>query len=43
MGEYRWFRRIGVRLFQGYLFGRPAFEALPQYRAVEMEQAAIAL
>jgi blue light- and temperature-responsive anti-repressor len=27
--EYRWFRRIGVRLYQGYLFGRPAFEALP--------------
>jgi EAL domain-containing protein (putative c-di-GMP-specific phosphodiesterase class I) len=26
--EYRWFKRIGVRLFQGYLFGRPAFEAL---------------
>jgi EAL domain-containing protein (putative c-di-GMP-specific phosphodiesterase class I) len=28
LGEYRWFRRIGVRLFQGYLFGRPAFESL---------------
>lgn len=27
--EYRWFRRIGVRLYQGYLFGRPAFEQLP--------------
>ncbi|MEP6547483.1 MAG: EAL domain-containing protein [Gammaproteobacteria bacterium] len=26
--EYHWFKRIGVRLFQGYLFGRPAFEAL---------------
>jgi EAL domain-containing protein (putative c-di-GMP-specific phosphodiesterase class I) len=27
--EYRWFKRAGVRLFQGYLFSRPAFEALP--------------
>lgn len=27
--EQRWFRRVGVRLFQGYLYGRPAFEALP--------------
>lgn len=27
--EYGWFKRIGVRLYQGYLFGRPAFEALP--------------
>lgn len=28
LGEYRWFRRVGVRLFQGYLLGRPAFESL---------------
>ena len=28
MGEYSWFRRVGVRLFQGYLLARPAFEAL---------------
>jgi EAL domain-containing protein (putative c-di-GMP-specific phosphodiesterase class I) len=26
--EYRWFKRRGVRLFQGYLFARPGFEAL---------------
>lgn len=26
--EYRWFKRAGVRLFQGYLFGRPEFECL---------------
>ena len=26
--EYHWFKRAGVRLFQGYLFGKPAFEAL---------------
>jgi EAL domain-containing protein (putative c-di-GMP-specific phosphodiesterase class I) len=28
IGEYSWFRRAGVRLFQGYLLARPAFEAL---------------
>lgn len=28
IAEYRWFRRTGVRLFQGYLLCRPAFEAL---------------
>jgi blue light- and temperature-responsive anti-repressor len=27
--EYRWFKRAGVQLFQGYLFGRPEFESLP--------------
>jgi EAL domain-containing protein (putative c-di-GMP-specific phosphodiesterase class I) len=27
--EYRWFRRAGVHLFQGYYFARPAFETLP--------------
>jgi blue light- and temperature-responsive anti-repressor len=26
--EYRWFKRVGVTLFQGFLFGRPTFEAL---------------
>jgi len=26
--EYAWFRDRGVRLYQGYLFGRPSFEAL---------------
>ncbi len=26
--EYRWLRRLGVRLFQGYLLGRPSFESL---------------
>jgi EAL domain-containing protein (putative c-di-GMP-specific phosphodiesterase class I) len=28
--EHRWFKRNGVKLFQGYFFGRPAFEALLQ-------------
>jgi EAL domain-containing protein (putative c-di-GMP-specific phosphodiesterase class I) len=28
--EYRWFKRAGVRLFQGYLFGRPEFESLSE-------------
>ena len=27
VGELAWFRRVGVRLFQGYLLARPAFEA----------------
>ena len=27
--EYRWFADQGVRLFQGYLFAKPAFESLP--------------
>ncbi len=28
--EYAWLRDSGVRLFQGYYFARPAFEALPE-------------
>ena len=28
-GEYHWLQDAGVRLFQGYFFARPAFEALP--------------
>lgn len=31
--EFRWFRRIGVRLFQGYYFARPAFESLASVNA----------
>lgn len=30
--EYRWFADEGVHYFQGYLFGRPGFECLPQAR-----------
>ena len=30
--EYRWLLDEGVTLFQGYLFARPAFEALPPAR-----------
>jgi len=30
--EYRALRDLGIRLFQGYLFARPAFEALPDVR-----------
>ena len=37
--EYRWFKRTGVRLFQGYLFGRPAFEAMPPARMPESKSA----
>lgn len=28
--EYRWLRSQGITLYQGYLFARPAFEALPE-------------
>jgi EAL domain-containing protein (putative c-di-GMP-specific phosphodiesterase class I) len=28
--EYRWLRRAGIRLFQGYYFARPSFEALAE-------------
>lgn len=28
--EFQWFKRVGVRLFQGYYFGRPALGALLQ-------------
>jgi EAL domain-containing protein (putative c-di-GMP-specific phosphodiesterase class I) len=27
--EYRWLANIGVRLYQGYLFAKPAFESFP--------------
>jgi blue light- and temperature-responsive anti-repressor len=29
MDEYQWLRDEGISLFQGYLFARPAFQALP--------------
>ncbi|MEM8551705.1 MAG: EAL domain-containing protein [Pseudomonadota bacterium] len=29
LAEFRFLRQVGVTLFQGYLFARPAFEALP--------------
>jgi EAL domain-containing protein (putative c-di-GMP-specific phosphodiesterase class I) len=28
--EYRWLSQAGVKMFQGYYFARPAFEALPE-------------
>ena len=34
--EYRWLAGEGVELFQGYLFGRPGFEALPAPRPRHM-------
>jgi EAL domain-containing protein (putative c-di-GMP-specific phosphodiesterase class I) len=27
--EYQWLANEGVRLFQGYLFAKPAFESFP--------------
>lgn len=29
VGQYRVLRELGITLFQGYLFARPALEALP--------------
>ncbi len=45
IAEYVWLRNAGVELYQGYLFARPGFEALPtvdfaQIRAVESERLA---
>jgi len=28
--EYAWLRSQGINLYQGYLFARPTFEALPE-------------
>lgn len=33
--EFEWLRQAGVSFFQGYYFAHPAFEALPQPRAIE--------
>ena len=32
MEEYKWLANAGMRLFQGYLFAKPAFEAFPHVR-----------
>ena len=29
VGQYAWLANAGVKLFQGYLFARPAFESFP--------------
>jgi EAL domain-containing protein (putative c-di-GMP-specific phosphodiesterase class I) len=29
--EFRWFAGLGVQLFQGYLFGQPLFEGVPEF------------
>ncbi len=29
VGEYHWLNDAGVKMFQGYYFAKPAFEALP--------------
>lgn len=36
-GEYRTLRALGIGLFQGYLFARPALEALPEVSAASWE------
>jgi EAL domain-containing protein (putative c-di-GMP-specific phosphodiesterase class I) len=40
--EYRALRDCGVRLMQGFLFARPAFEALPPFAMPLSEASAIA-
>lgn len=30
--EYEWLKQAGVELMQGYLFAKPAFEALPKIK-----------
>jgi len=35
LDEYQWFRDQGVRLFQGYLLAKPAFEKLADFRDPE--------
>jgi len=34
--EYAWLARQGIRLFQGYLFSKPAFESLPAVHYPEL-------
>ena len=34
--EYAWLARQGIRLFQGYLFAKPAFESLPAVHYPEL-------
>jgi EAL domain-containing protein (putative c-di-GMP-specific phosphodiesterase class I) len=48
LAEYAWLRDAGIDLFQGYLFGRPGFESLPepdfaQIRAFDHERGAAAI
>jgi EAL domain-containing protein (putative c-di-GMP-specific phosphodiesterase class I) len=38
IAEYGWLRDAGVDLFQGYLFGRPGFEALPLVDFTEIRE-----
>ena len=35
LDEFAWFADLGVNLFQGYLFARPMFEAMPPYNLPE--------
>jgi EAL domain-containing protein (putative c-di-GMP-specific phosphodiesterase class I) len=34
--EFSWFSALGVNLYQGYLFARPAFEAMPPFHIPEL-------
>jgi EAL domain-containing protein (putative c-di-GMP-specific phosphodiesterase class I) len=38
VAEYAWLAEQNIRLFQGYLFARPAFEAFPAVRFPQTEE-----
>lgn len=35
--EFSWFTDLGVNLFQGYLFAKPLFEAMPNFQIPELQ------
>ena len=39
--EYAWLAGAGIDLFQGYYFGRPALEALPEVRFEDFRLAGV--
>jgi EAL domain-containing protein (putative c-di-GMP-specific phosphodiesterase class I) len=39
--EYRWLANAGVRLFQGYLFAKPAFESFPLVHYPQMNESLV--
>ena len=34
--EFSWFTDLGVNLYQGYLFAKPMFEAMPSFHIPEL-------
>ncbi|MEJ7592157.1 MAG: EAL domain-containing protein [Planctomycetaceae bacterium] len=35
--EFSWFTDLGVNLYQGYLFAKPQFEAMPSFQIPELK------